>query len=109
MLNKLSQLFSFFKNLDNIRLAVSTVYDSVNSVLDVLRFIEIETNDTKLGKTLQQYLPNTIATLQKVKDIIIKYGKFVGYTPTVEGQDNDKEEFNSQLTRNIKNLDELLK
>lgn len=82
MFSTISKIITFFKNKEKISLAVATIYDSVRTVIDTLEFIEKETNDTKLGKTLQQYLPNVLSVLGKIREIIEKYGKYVGFVPS---------------------------
>lgn len=109
MLQKISSFFSFLKNADKIKQAVSTLYISISKVLSTLMFIETQITDTKLGNTLREYIPQVITILKKIKEIIEKYGFVVGFVPPVEAlnlviTDNLKKE----LSFVSKKLDELV-
>jgi len=76
--------FSLAKNLVKIKDAVNVVYIAIVKVLQALVFIESQLGDTKLGQLLETYIPKIIEVLTLVKELIEKYGKYIGVTPVVE-------------------------
>lgn len=108
MFQKILKALSIFKNLENIKNGVSVFYTSICKVLNTLKFIETQINDTKLGSSLKQYLPETIKILEKIKQIIEKYGDFVGFVAPVDAQnlvviDDLKKEL-SQVSKQLDGL-----
>jgi hypothetical protein len=109
MFKKISSFFSFLKNSDKIKETVSTLYISVCKVLNTLIYIESQINDTKLGIILKEYIPQTINILQKIKQIIVKYGFIVGFIPPVDAQNLIvTENLKTELYQISKKLDELI-
>lgn len=86
MFQKILKALSIFKNLENIKNGVTIFYTSICKVLNTLKFIETQINDTKLGSSLKQYLPETIKILEKIKEIIEKYGEFIGFVAPADAQ-----------------------
>jgi hypothetical protein len=78
MFSKFSNFFAIFKNLDKIKDVLNTSYTALVKVHTALVFIESQTNDTKLGKLVSEYLPKTIEVTGKIKEIFEKYGPLVG-------------------------------
>ena len=87
---KLLSAFAIFKNLSKLKEITQTSYVVLVKLLSVLKFLETQVNDTKLGVTLSKYLPTTITALQTVKDLVDKYGSVLGIEPVVESL-NDKD------------------
>jgi len=78
MFNKLKKSLSIFKNLGNITSHVKEFYVAIVKILTCLNVIQSEVNNTKLGKTLDKYLPVVIDSLETVKGIIEKYDNLIG-------------------------------
>jgi hypothetical protein len=66
------------KNFGKIKIVVNNVYSAISKTLDALEFVLKQTNETKLGKTLQKNLPVVISVLSKVKQVFEKYGPLLG-------------------------------
>jgi hypothetical protein len=76
--------FSLSKNLSKIKEVVNVAYVAIINIIQALAFIETQLGDTKLGILLENYIPKIMVILTKVKELIEKYGKYVGVTPVVE-------------------------
>ena len=110
MFTKLRSAYQIASNLGQIQVAVAAAFVSIIKTADILEYILKQTTDTKLGKIVDQYLPPVIAILNKVKDIIIKYGKFVGFDmENISVQAKEDEISLKELDELKKQLDELLK
>jgi hypothetical protein len=73
--------FFLAKNLAKIKDVVNVSYVAIVKTLQSLAFIETQLGDTKLGLLLENYIPKIIEVLTKVKELIEKYGKYIGVTP----------------------------
>lgn len=110
MLNKLSNILSIFKNLDKIKEVLNTTYLAIVKLHTALVFIESQTNDTKLGKTLSEYLPKAIEITEKIKELFEKYGSFIGLDAGVVAQSLINEgTLSGELKQSSRDLDALLK
>lgn len=106
MLNKFLSAFSYFKNIENIRATLNASYVALVRTLATLVFIQSQVNDTKLGKTVSEYLPKTIEVLEKLKELFEKYGKYIGLdvgAAVAQGIINE-ESLSRELDKSIKEL-----
>lgn len=108
MFKKFSDAYKIVSNLAQIQVAIGTAFVAITKTADILAFILEQTTDTKLGTVVKEYLPPVISVLGKLKDLILKYGPFIGFTPETltETQSEDKLKELKELT---KSLDGLLK
>lgn len=97
------------KNRDKIKKVVNETYSAIVKTLDALEFINKQVNDTKLGRLLQQYLPQIITVLTKVKEIFEKYGPFFGLEVVEPQQLKTEQNLSDSLTTVELKLNEILK
>jgi hypothetical protein len=110
MFSKFSNFFSIFKNLDKIKDILNTSYVALVKVHTSLVFIESQTNDTKLGKLISEYLPKTIEVTGKIKELFEKYGPLVGLQVEVVAQSFINEgTLVAELKQSSRELDKYLK
>lgn len=110
MFNKFSNFFAIFKNLDKIKDILNTSYVALVKVHTSLVFIESQTNDTKLGKLVSEYLPKTIEVTGKIKEIFEKYGPLFGLDLGVVAQSLVNEgTLIAELSQSSRELNEYLK
>ncbi len=109
MLTKLRTAYQIASNLGQIQAIISAAFLSIVKTADILEFILKQTTDTKLGKIVDQYLPPVIDILNKVKAIVLKYGKYIGFEETVSPQNETETLSLDELEELKKQLDELLK
>lgn len=102
MFTKLRSAYQIASNLGQIQAIVTAAFVSIIKTADILQYILKQTTDTKLGKVVDQYLPPVIAILNKVKDVIIKYGKYVGFEGGIVSAQGD------DLLEDLKNIDNTL-
>jgi hypothetical protein len=107
MFKKFSDAYKVVSNLGQIQVVVSAAFVAIVKTADILAFILAQTSDTKLGKVVDEYLPPVIAILDKVKGIILKYGKLVGFDGGAVA--SQSENLLDDLKNLDKSLDELLK
>ena len=86
MFQSLTSSFAIFKNLGKIKEVLNVAYTAIVKLHTVLSFLDAQTNDTKLGKVLEGYLPKTVETLEKILEIFKKYGKYIDLDTTVVAQ-----------------------
>lgn len=86
MITKIKEYLAVFKNLNKIKQVVPEFHFALVKTISCLVFIQSETNNTKLGKTLEKYLPVVIEILEKIKTIIENYGPLLGITVGAELQ-----------------------
>lgn len=108
MFSTISSAFKIASNLANIRLVITTVYTAVVKTSAVLAFLTTQTNNTKFGEMIGQYLPLINSVITKIKVLIEKYGAIIGVdtSTVVVAQDADHEK---ALKDALASLDELLK
>ena len=111
MFNKFSLVLSLFKNFDKVTNVIQTIYDTVIKLYSCLVFIQSEITNTKLGKTLEKYLPICIDILDKVKTIIEKYGHLVNLNVETSAQSINisEESLEDELKKSLNKLNELSK
>ena len=109
MFTKLRSAYQIASNIGQIQAIVAAAFLSIVKTADILEFILKQTTDTKLGKVVDQYLPPVIDILNKVKTIILKYGKYIGFDETVSPQTATEALSLDELAELNKQLDELLK
>jgi hypothetical protein len=97
------------KNRDKIKKVVNETYSAIVKTLDALEFINKQVNDTKLGRLLQQYLPQIITVLSKVKEIFEKYGPFFGLEVVEPQRLETEQNLSDSLTTVELKLNEILK
>lgn len=98
--------FSIAKYAVNIKMVLESVYNVINKLVPVLGVIDTQTQDskeTKLGKIIQQFLPVVQTAVNKIKQVIEKYGPLVGFETTVYSQAN--EDAHQALLDALKELD----
>jgi hypothetical protein len=107
MFSTISSAFKIAANLANIRTVISTVYTVVVKTAAVLAFLSTQTNNTKFGEMIGQYMPLITSVITKIKELIEKYGPIIGVDTSVAvvQQDVDHEK---ALKDAIASLDELL-
>jgi hypothetical protein len=109
MIKKLTKIFLLLKHLEKIKAGIIYVYYALDNVVETLKFIEQEQNNTKYGKKVKLYLPNTIIILSKIKQIIEKYGPVVGVKiSNVTALGTERQDFIQESEMYIKNLNDLL-
>jgi hypothetical protein len=109
MFTKLRTAYQIASNLGQIQAIISATFLSIVKTADILEYVLAQSTDTKLGKVVNQYLPPVISILSKVRDIILKYGKYVGFEETVSPQTVTEVLSLDELAELNKQLDELLK
>jgi hypothetical protein len=107
MFKKFSDAYKVVSNLGQIQVVVTAAFVAIVKTADILAFILAQTSDTKLGKVVDEYLPPVITILDKVKGIILKYGKLVGFEGGIVASQGDN--LLADLKDLDKSLDELLK
>jgi len=106
----MSNIFAAFKiatNIGKIKAAIDTVYIVLDKALAVIQIVSKQTDNTKLGNIIKQYVPGVESTLIKLKDLILKYGPIIGFVPPVSAQSTDDPKL--ELTNALNALDDLLK
>jgi hypothetical protein len=86
MFTKITSAFAIFSNLGKIKLVASSTYTVIVRLLAVMKFIQTQITDTKLGEVLDKYMPATINALETVKNLAEKYGAVLGITPAIAAQ-----------------------
>jgi ferritin-like metal-binding protein YciE len=110
MFTSLSSAFIIFKNLGKIKEVLNVAYTAVIKLHTVLTFLDSQTDNTKLGKLLDGYLPKTVEVLEKIIDIFKKYGKYIDLDTTVVAQSILSEStLIEELEKSNKELNGLLK
>jgi|688.fasta_scaffold1453206_2 hypothetical protein len=98
-MNPITLFYTIVRNSKNILEAAGVLYVTLNKVLEILNFLETKSNDTKLGKILEQYLPVLISVITKIVNMFTKYGKYVGFVApaTVQSDGADEDELKKHL------------
>jgi len=110
MFQSLTASFAIFKNLGKIKEVLNVAYTAVVKLHAVLVFLDSQTNDTKLGKVLEGYLPKTVETLEKILEVFKKYGKYIDLDTTAVAQSILSElTLIEELEKSNKELNGLLK
>lgn len=92
-MNSITLLYTLIRNSKKILEASSVLYITLTKVLEILKLLESKSNDTKLGKVLEQYLPIVISVIEKILGMFVKYGNYIGFVPpVVESQSEENEE-----------------
>lgn len=108
MFANLSTAYKIATNLANIKEIVATIYAVVVKTTNVVNYIAAQTNNTKFGKLVAQYVPTVATILNKIKAVIEKYGKIIGIDTgnIVVAQSSDHEK---DLKDALASLNDLLK
>jgi len=110
MFQKLSSIFSFFKNFDKIKETVVASYVAIVKTENVLEFLNNQIDDTALGKLVGEYIPKILKIVNKIKILSEKYAPFVGITlPTVAQSNAVKESLIDDLDASVDELNELVR
>jgi hypothetical protein len=81
MFQKIAIAFSAFKNIDKLKDVLNTSYVAIVKTLETLAFVQSELNNIQIDQSLKDYIPKTIDILTKIKELIEKYGPFIGFVP----------------------------
>ena len=106
-MNSITLFYTLLRNSKNILEASGVLFITLTKVLEILKLLQSKSNDTKLGKVLDQYLPVVISVIEKILGMFTKYGKYIGFVaPVVESQaEEDEEELKNHLLDLSKMLD----
>lgn len=109
MFKKITNIISVFKNLENIKKAVSLFYTSIIKVNNTLKFVQTQLSDVSVNNDVKTHLAKTIEILDKAKQIIEKYGSFIGFSAPVSILQNyEVGKIKNELVKINDELDELL-
>jgi uncharacterized membrane protein len=109
-MNSISLFYALIKNSKKIVEASGVIYVTLTKVLEILKLLESKSNDTKLGKILDQYLPVVISVIEKILGIFNKYGKYIGFVapaavPVSAQSESDEDDLKDHLEDLSKMLD----
>ena len=110
-MNSISLFYTLIKNSKKIVEASEVIYVTLTKVLEILKLLESKSNDTKLGKILDQYLPVVISVIEKILGIFNKYGKYIGFVapifavPVSTQSESDEDDLKNHLVDLSKMLD----
>lgn len=108
MVNAFLSALKIIKHREKIKIVTNNVYSAISKTVDALQFILTQTNDTKLGLTLQKNIPVVISVLSKTKKVFEKYGSLIGLELINELSLNEEDSILSTLNSVDKSLDECL-
>ena len=104
MFTKITGAFAIFSNLGKIKLVASSSYTVVVRLLAVMKFIQTQITDTKLGEVLDKYMPAVINALETVKSLAEKYGAVLGITPAIVAQSVSGSDLEGELKAAVQSL-----
>jgi uncharacterized membrane protein len=86
MFKNLALAYKIATNVAKIKNVLESIYNVIVKTSAIIDFTAEQLKDskeTKLGKVLSQYVPIVQTALSKVKEVIEKYGVFVGFETQV--------------------------
>jgi hypothetical protein len=99
MFKNLTLAYKIATNVANIKNVLESIYNVIIKTSAIVDFSAEQLKDskeTKLGKVLAQYVPIVQTALTKIKEVIEKYGVFVGFETQVYAQSDE------DLTKSLK-------